>query len=98
MTIRNLARMFNPSSLALVGVSERPMSVGQVLMQNVLAAEFEGRIMPVNPKYKTLAGLPCYPDIASLPEAPDLAVLCLSASRVPQTIAELATRGTRAAV
>lgn len=98
MTIRNLENMFVPKSLALIGVGERPFSVGHVLMQNVLQSGFAGTVMPVNPKYNSVSGMTCYPDVKSLPETPDLAVLCVGAEHVPQAIADLAARGTRAAV
>jgi len=98
MSIRNFANLFAPKSLALIGAGQRPQSIGQVLLRNVLQSGFAGSVMPVNPKYTTLEGLTCYPDIASLPEAPDLAVLCIGATHIPQAIAGLAARGTRAAV
>jgi len=98
MTIRNFEKMFAPKSLALIGAGERPHSVGQVLMQNVLQSGFAGPVMPVNPKHSSLGGITCYPDVKSLPVIPDLAVLCIGAEHVPQAIADLAERGTRAAV
>ena len=54
--------------------------------------------MPVNPKYRAVAGVKAYPDIASLPETPDLAVICTPPDTVPGLVAELGARGTRAAV
>ena len=98
MTIRNFEKLFRPKSLALIGAGNRPHSVGHVLMQNVLKSGFEGPIMPVNPKYDAVGGILAYPDIDSLPMTPDLAVLCIGAEHVPQTIADLGKRGTRAAV
>lgn len=98
MTIRHLESMFRPKSLALVGASDRPRSVGQVLLQNVLVSGFAGPVMPVNPKHDRLGTLRCYPDIQSLPESPELAVLTIAAPQVPRAIAELGARGTKAAV
>jgi acetyltransferase len=98
MTIRNLASMFNPSSVALIGAGTRAGSIGQVLLRNMRASGFKGAIMPVNPKHTSLEGLACYPDVASLPQAPDLAVLCIPPAVIPQTLLQLAQRGTRAAV
>jgi len=98
MSIRNLDRLFKPSSVAVIGASTRPRSVGSRVMENLLAGGFGGPIMPVNPKYPAVAGVLAYPDIAALPVAPDLAVICTPAVTVPGLIDALGARGTRAAV
>lgn len=98
MTIRNLDRMFQPSSVALIGASKRPNSVGSVLARNLLKADFDGPIMPVNPKHKAIQGVLTYPDVASLPITPDLAVICTPPAAVPGLIDQLGERGTKAAV
>ncbi|MDH3676119.1 MAG: CoA-binding protein, partial [Anaerolineae bacterium] len=98
MTIRNLEFLFKPRSVAVVGASTRPRSVGATVMRNLLNGGFEGPIMPVNPKYKAVAGVLAYPDIAHLPEPPDLAVICTPPQTIPGLIAELGARGTRAAI
>ena len=98
MTIRNLDKLFRPASVAIIGATERPHTVGAALMHNVLQAGFKGPIYPVNPKGGTLHGLPVFADIASLPMAPDLAVIATPPDSVPSLIAELGARGTRGAV
>jgi acetyltransferase len=98
MSVRNLDKLFEPASVAVIGASNRPLSVGSTVMRNLLAGGFEGAIMPVNPKYKAVAGVLAYPDVSALPVAPDLAVICTPAATVPGLIAALGERGTRAAV
>jgi acetyltransferase len=98
MSIHNLEFMFKPRSVAVVGASTQPHSVGLMIMRNLLAGDFAGPIMPVNPKYKAVAGVLAYPDIKSLPEPPDLAILCTPPPTIPGLITELGGRGTRAAV
>ncbi len=98
MTIRNLDYLFKPSSIALIGASTRAGSIGAVLAHNLFSAGFDGPIMPVNPKYKAVHGVATYPDIDSLPTTPDLAVIATPADTVPEIIAQLGRRGTRAAV
>ncbi len=98
MSVRNLDKLFRPASVAVIGATDRPSAVGEVVMRNLLAGGFSGRIMPVSPKRDSLMGQPCYRDVAGLPETPDLAVICTPAPTVPGIIAELGTRGTRAAV
>lgn len=98
MSIRNLDYLFKPKSVAVIGASNRPRSVGATVMRNLLEGGFSGPIMPVNPKYEAVAGVLAYPDVASLPKAPELAVICTPAKIVPGLISELGQRGTKAAV
>ncbi|MCC7414226.1 MAG: bifunctional acetate--CoA ligase family protein/GNAT family N-acetyltransferase [Gammaproteobacteria bacterium] len=98
MTIRNLDRLLNPSSVALIGASRTPGSVGATVAHNLFNGGFDGPVMPVNPKHRAIEGVLAYPDVASLPVIPDLAVICTPPQAIPGLIGELGQRGTRAAV
>lgn len=98
MTIRNLDRMLEPRSVALIGASSEPGSVGLTVAQNLLAGGFKGPIGFVNPKRHEILGHPCYPNVEALPEGPDLAIVAVPPAAVPGTIAALGAKGTRAAV
>jgi acetyltransferase len=98
MTVRNLGYLFRPRSVAVIGASDRPHSVGSTVMRNLLAGGYKGGIYPVNPGHETIAGLAAAPDVAHLPVVPDLAVVCTPARAVPQVIADVAAKGTRAAI
>jgi acetyltransferase len=98
MSVRNLDSLFRPRSVALIGASRTPGSVGAVLARNLFKSAFDGPIMPVNPKHRAIEGVLTYGSVAELPITPDLAVISTPADVVPGVIAELAERGTRAAV
>ena len=98
MSVRNLDILFQPRSIALVGASKQPRSVGAVLARNLLAAGFEGPVMPVNPHEVAIAGVLSYPSIEALPLVPDLAVVATPPASVPQIVADLGARGTRAVI
>jgi acetyltransferase len=98
MTVRNLDRLFRPASVAVVGASPRTDSVGGIVMRNVVAGGFKGPVLPINPRHAEVAGLKAYARVAELPLAPDLAVICTPPATVPELVAELGARGTRAAV
>lgn len=98
MTIRNLEKLFAPKSVAVIGASGTPARVGSVVLDNLLRGGFAGTVWPVNPKYKTLHGVPCYPNVRALPGIPDLGVIAVPPDAVPQQIAELGALGCRAAV
>jgi acetyltransferase len=98
MTVRNFEFLFEPKSVALIGASTEPRSVGLITAQNLLAGSFAGPVWLVNPKHGEILGQTCYPSVAALPAAPDLAVIATPARTVPQLIGELGAKGTRAAV
>jgi acetyltransferase len=98
MSIRNLEALFQPRSIAVIGASDRPGSVGSVVLRNLKAGGFKGSIWPVNPRHATIDAGPAWPDVASLPEPPDLAVICTPAHTVPDLVAELGRKGARAAI
>ncbi len=98
MSLRNLDFMLNPSSVALIGASSRPHSVGEVILQNILNAGFKGDLFLVNPRYQLMGGLPAYPSVASLPRSPDLAVIAVPPESVPEVTAQLGACGAKGAV
>jgi len=98
MSIRNFDKLFQPATVALIGASDRPGSVGAVVLRNLRRAGFRGELMLVNPHHQTVDGMRVYPDIASLPRPADLAIIATPPDTVPGLVAELGAHGTRAAV
>ena len=98
MSVRNLDCLFRPRSVALIGASDRPHSVGAAVLGNLAGGSFRGPVMLVNPRHRTLGGLPVYADVESLPAPPDLAVICTPPATVATLVAQLGARGTRAAI
>jgi acetyltransferase len=98
MTVRNLDRLFHPSSVTLIGASRRERSVGQLLARNLIAGGFEGPVWPIHREAESIEGVPAFKSVAELPGTPDLAVIATPPDSVPGLIGELAERGTKAAV
>ena len=98
MSIRNLNRLFQPRSVAVIGASLRPERAGSVVMRNMRACGFKGPLFPVNPKYASIDGIEAYPDVDHLPAVPDLAIIATQPVTVPRLVARLGRRGTRAVV
>ncbi|TMJ71537.1 MAG: GNAT family N-acetyltransferase, partial [Alphaproteobacteria bacterium] len=98
MTVRNLEYLLKPRSIALVGASAKPGSVGLITARNLITGGFAGPVWLVNPKYRSIEGQQCYPSIAALPAAPDLGVLATPPETVPELVAQLGAEGARAAV
>ena len=82
MSVRNLDKMFEPRSIALIGATSRPGSAGAVVARNLRRAGFAGELTLVDPHSHAIDGM-TVSDIAGLPRAPDLAVI----STPPETVA-----------
>ena len=93
-----LTPLFEPQSVALIGASERAGSIGAVLVSNMLAAKYAGALYAVNPKYKSVQGVPCFDVIGKVPPRVDLAVVATPPRTVPDVIEQCGRAGVRAAV
>ena len=98
MSIRNLEFLFDPASVAVIGASDRPGSVGATVWRNLRDGGFKGRIYAVNPGHKEIDGVAVFGTVDKLPEAPELAVICTPPGSVPGLVGQLGRRGTRAAI
>ena len=83
----SLHRLFSAASVAVIGATDRPGSVGHTVVQN-LVRSYKGRMYAVNPGRKQVCGLPCYPAVGALPEVVDLAVIVIPAAAVPAVVGE----------
>ncbi|MCZ6448485.1 MAG: acetate--CoA ligase family protein [Alphaproteobacteria bacterium] len=92
-----LDALLKPRSVAVVGASDRG-NVGGRIYRNMLASGFQGPVWPVNPKYRTVAGVRCWPAIAALPETPDCVALAVPYANVFEPLEAAAARGVPSAV
>lgn len=93
-----LDAVFAPRSVALVGASEKPGSVGRAIMQNLICGTFAGPVFPINPKRSAILGVEAYPNVLDVQKEIDLAVIAAPAECVPQIMGDCAHAGIRAAV
>jgi acetyltransferase len=98
MSIHHLERIFHPRSVAVVGASERPHTVGSVLMRNLIEAGYRGEIHPVNHRYSLMWGRRCHRSIADIGAPVDLAVIATRISTVPRIVQQCAQMGAGGAV
>jgi len=98
MSLHNLSPLLSPASVAVIGGSDRPGSIGQVVVENLLSGGFSGPVHLVNPRPLSVVGATWSATIAELPETPELAVIAVPAAAVPQVIAELGAAGVKVAV
>lgn len=93
-----LTSLFEPRSIAIVGASERPGSIGTTLVRNVIDGGFKGKLFLVNPSHEAVFGQQAYDSVESIPQRLDLAVVCTRAETVPAIIDACGRAGTKNAV
>ena len=88
--IAKIGRLLKPSSAAVIGVSDRGMNMGRIILNNLFDAGFDrSRAFVVHPTAATIDGIPCVPSVADLPHKVDLFVVAVSASQVPGVVSDL---------
>ena len=93
MSIRNLNKIFQPQSVAVVGASDTLAKVGNTVLRNLVECGFAGDIFPVNAKHDVVQGRPAFRSIAGIPRPVDLAVICTPAPTVPTVVRECGEAG-----
>jgi acetyltransferase len=93
-----LDAIFEPRSVAVIGATEKPGSVGRTILWNLIGNPFGGTVYPVNPKRPNVLGIKAYPSIKDVPEPVELAVIVTPAATVPGLIGECADAGVKGAI
>jgi acetyltransferase len=94
----DLNKVFYPKSIAVVGASTKPGSVGNDIVRNLAQQGFAGKVFPVNPKATELYGLPCYPNLSAIGQSVDLMVIVVPAAIVPAILEEGGKLGIKGAI
>jgi acyl-CoA synthetase (NDP forming)/GNAT superfamily N-acetyltransferase len=96
--VASLRYLLRPASVAVIGASRKPGTVGRAILHNIVTSGFSGHLYAVNPRARQIEGIPCVPAPADLPEPVDLAVLAVPAAAVRAVAQECGQRGVRAIV
>jgi len=90
--------LFAPRSVAVVGATERPGSVGRAVLWNLLSNPFGGTVFPVNSKRPNVLGIKAYLKVSDLPDKVDLVVVTTPANTVPDVLTESVAAGIPAGI
>ena len=93
-----LTSLFEPKSLAIIGASETPGSVGATLVRNIIDGGYQGKLFLVNPRHESVFGQKTYESVESIPQRLDLAIVCTKAETVPAIINACGRAGARNAI
>lgn len=89
---------FNPQTVALIGATDKPTSVGRRLLWNLIQSPFGGTVYPVNPKRVSVLGIKAYKHLCDVPEQVDLAIVATPAATVPQVLRDCVALGVTGAI
>ena len=96
--VASLRHVFTPESVAVIGASRRPGTVGRAIWDNIRGAGYAGTLYAVNPHASQIDGEPCLASAADLPEHTDLAVIAVRPAAVPGAAEQCGRRGVHALV
>jgi acetyl coenzyme A synthetase (ADP forming)-like protein len=89
----SITRVLNPTSVAVIGASRNPDTVGHQALRNLLAGGFAGPVYPVNPGADQVGSVKAYPTVLDVPGAVDLAVVAVPAADVMEVVRQCASKG-----
>jgi len=93
-----LDALFKPKSVAIVGASNNPLSIGHIVMQNLLDHNFTGPIYPINPKSRSIKSFRAYPSVSEVPDEVDLVNISIKNTLVPYVLEDCGKKGVKFAI
>ena len=94
-TDQNIASLFEPRSIAVVGASADKGKIGHSVIFNMLRYGYKGRIFPINPKAGEIEGIRAYKSILDVNEQIDVAVVTIPAKFAVESVKECAAKGVK---
>jgi acetyl coenzyme A synthetase (ADP forming)-like protein len=95
---RSIQRLLCPRSVAVIGASRTPGTIGHELLRNLLSSGFAGPVYPVHPSARSIASVRAYPSVQAIPDEVDLAVVVVASGQVLDVIDDCAAKGVKGVV
>jgi len=93
MNAHYLTSLFTPKSVALFGASDRPDSVGGIVLRNLLSSGYPGQVYAINPKREQVQGRKAYASLEDINAPVDLAVVATPAAGIPDIVESCGEHG-----
>jgi acetyltransferase len=90
--------LFKPRSVAIIGASNNPLSIGHIVIKNLVDHDFKGPIYPINPKSKVIKSFKTYPSIGEIPDEVDLVNISIKNTLVPAVLEDCGKKGVKFAI
>ncbi|MFO8143197.1 MAG: bifunctional GNAT family N-acetyltransferase/acetate--CoA ligase family protein [Dehalococcoidales bacterium] len=97
-TLASMRYVLSPRSIAVIGASRRPGTIGQLLFECVMQNRFSGVVYPINPKAESVMSVKAYPSVLDVPGNIDLAIVAVPAELVIKVVDECGHKGVRAVI
>ena len=94
----SLRTLFDPQSVAIIGASSDPVKIGGRPIDNMKIAGFQGRLIPINSRYKEIQGLPAVPSLRDVDEPVDMAVIVVPQPAVRDSVQACIEKGVKSAI
>lgn len=91
--MKNLDKLFNPKTIAVIGASDNEKSVGHALIKNLVGSDYDGIVYPINNKRKNIQSIKAYKTILDVPDKVDLAIIAIPAVFVPDMVKQCGQAG-----
>ena len=92
---RSVRNLLHAGSVAVIGASAHQSKIGHAVFRNLLAADFNGPVYPVNPDARAVRGVRAYPTVADIPDEVDLAVVAVPAASVAEVADQCLAKGVK---
>jgi acetyltransferase len=90
--------LFRPRSIAVIGASNNPFSIGNIVIRNLAAHKFKGPIFPINPKARAIRSFKCFKSVLEVPDEIDLVNISVKNTLVPRVLTECGEKGVKFAI
>ena len=90
---RSIARLLAPRSIAVIGASDEPATLGHIVLENLLRGKFSGPVYPVTPDIVSVQGVRAYASVTDIPDPVDLAVVTVPDSTAAEVVAACRAKG-----
>src|ERR1035437_7786917 len=96
--VHELDSLFKPKSIAIIGASSKELSIGNVILKNLVHYGYTGKVYPINPKEPEIRGIKAYASIFDVPDTIDLAHVIIPSKFVPQIIEDCGKKGIKSVI
>jgi acetyltransferase len=87
--------LFKPRSVAIIGASNNPFSIGHIVIKNLSQYGFKGPIFPINPKASNIRCFKCFKSVLEVPDPIDLVNISIKATLIPKIVEECGQKGVK---
>ncbi|MBU1637695.1 acetate--CoA ligase family protein [bacterium] len=96
--LRNLDAIFKPKSIAVIGASRTPETIGHTIVKNLVDFGFNGPVYPVNPKAKFIRSMRAYRSVLEIPDEVDMAIVCVPKQLALQAVDDCGRKDIKAVI